>query len=195
MTHVLAQSGRPDSARSKRRRGDDGAALVEFAIVMPLLFMLLLGIFTGGFAYNQKLAVVNGVREGSRYGATLPVASAPACAGGQLDCWLQQVATITMQGSEGELNSGVAELVICVAYHYPSGSEAADRTRSLTVTGVQSPSTGTFSNSRCFDDGRPNNERRVQVSGSRQGKLEFLLFSMTPTLRSSSVTKFEAVAP
>lgn len=48
----------------RRRTGERGAALVEFAIVMPLLVMLVLGLFSGGLAYNRQLALTNGVREG-----------------------------------------------------------------------------------------------------------------------------------
>jgi hypothetical protein len=32
----------------------------------------------------------------------------------------------------------------------------------------------------------------VQVTGSRQGSIEFLVASMTPTLSSQAVTRFEA---
>jgi len=145
---------------------------------------------TGGFAYNQKLAITNGVREGSRFGATLPVASSVCGAGaGSLDCWLQQVADVTQSASEGELSASATALSICVAYVYPAGTAANDTTKSLRRTaGGDSISSG----SSCFADGRPNGERRVQVTGSRQGKIEFLVSSATPTLSSQSVTKFEA---
>lgn len=167
--------------------------MVEFALIMPLLFSLMLGIFTGGLAYNQKLAVVNGVREGSRYGATLPVASAPSCgSGNQLDCWLQQVATITLQASEGELASGVTGRSLCIAYVFPDGTVSVDRTRSLTITGSQAPSGGAFSGSACFADGRPSSERRVQVVGTREGRIDFVFGTSTPELKSQSVTRFEA---
>ena len=43
--------------------------------------MLLLGMVTAGLAYNKKLAITNGVREGSRYGATLSVASSLCSSG------------------------------------------------------------------------------------------------------------------
>jgi Flp pilus assembly protein TadG len=173
-----------------RTRGEDGVALVEFALVFPVLMMLLLGMITGGFAYNQKLAITNGVREGSRYGATLPVSSSSCASGsGTLDCWLKQVADVTQSASEGELNSTVTALNICVAYVYPAGvSGSNDVTRSLTRTGAGD----SFANAWCYDDGRPGGERRVQVTGSRQGKIEFLVATMTPTLTSQSVTRFEA---
>jgi hypothetical protein len=45
---------------------------VEFALVLPLLVMLMLGIVTFGHAFDDKLSLTNGVREGSRFGASLP---------------------------------------------------------------------------------------------------------------------------
>lgn len=53
-----------------RRRSDDGAVAVEFALVFPLLAMLMMGIVTGGLSYSNALGVQNAVREGSRFGAS-----------------------------------------------------------------------------------------------------------------------------
>ena len=174
--------------RSSRAKGDSGAVLIEFAITFPLLVVLLLGMFTGGLAWNQKLAATNGVREGSRFGATLAVTSSSCTAGsGTLNCWLKQVADITQLSSEGELGSTVASRRICVAY-VSSGTGATDQTMSLIRTASGDSITGT----PCFADGRPATERRVQVTGSRQSTIEFLVFALTPTLSTESVTKFES---
>jgi Flp pilus assembly protein TadG len=43
---------------------------IEFAIVLPILLMFLLGILAVGIAYNNVMGIANGVREGSRFGAT-----------------------------------------------------------------------------------------------------------------------------
>src|SRR5258708_12152723 len=56
---------------SARARGEQGASLVEFALIVPLLFALVLGIATGGLAYNRKISITNSRREGARFGATL----------------------------------------------------------------------------------------------------------------------------
>jgi hypothetical protein len=58
--------------RRRRAHGEKGAAAVEFALVLPLLLMLLFGIITFGLAYHEKLALANALREGSRFGATAP---------------------------------------------------------------------------------------------------------------------------
>ena len=49
-----------------RAQGDDGAALVEFALVMPLLFLLLFGIVEFGINMNDYQAVRQGVRDSAR---------------------------------------------------------------------------------------------------------------------------------
>ena len=53
-----------------RARPEVGAVAVEFALVLPILVMLLLGIATTGLSYTHAIGVTNAVREGSRFGAT-----------------------------------------------------------------------------------------------------------------------------
>jgi hypothetical protein len=152
---------------------------------------LLLGIITSGIALNQKLALTSGVREGSRYGATLSVASTSCTSGPKtMDCWLKQVADIAAASSEGDLDLGQAGHELCVAYVYPAGTLATDRSTKLVRTSSGDViTTGTT----CIVDGRPSDERRVQVVSSRPGKIEYMFGSVRPTLSSDSVTKFEAV--
>jgi Flp pilus assembly protein TadG len=56
---------------SRCRAPERGSALVEFSLVMPIVVSLLLGLVTGGIAYNKKIAITDAVRGASRYGATL----------------------------------------------------------------------------------------------------------------------------
>lgn len=57
--------------RTGRRRcsGDGGAALVEFAIIMPVLFLLIFGIIEFGWAYYQSVDARHAAREGGRLAA------------------------------------------------------------------------------------------------------------------------------
>jgi len=50
-------------------RSDSGAAMVEFAIVLPILIMFLLGIIDFGRAFFLYNNLTNAVREGARLGA------------------------------------------------------------------------------------------------------------------------------
>jgi len=50
----------------RTRRSDGGAALVEFALVMPILVLILGGIVEFGWLFAQNLNVRHGAREGAR---------------------------------------------------------------------------------------------------------------------------------
>jgi Flp pilus assembly protein TadG len=45
---------------------DSGAILVEFALVVPLLLVLLIGIINFGAAYNTQITLQGAAREGAR---------------------------------------------------------------------------------------------------------------------------------
>ena len=47
-------------------RGQRGAALVEFAILVPLLFGILFGIVDFGYSFSRTLDIRHGSREGAR---------------------------------------------------------------------------------------------------------------------------------
>lgn len=49
-----------------KMRRDDGAAALEFAIILPILVMLVMGIAEFSRAYNAKEALQYAVREGAR---------------------------------------------------------------------------------------------------------------------------------
>lgn len=50
-----------------RRRSEDGAAAVEFALVVPLLLVVMLAIIDFGWIFNQQLRLTEAAREGARY--------------------------------------------------------------------------------------------------------------------------------
>lgn len=71
---MLARRHRSASTRVSART-ERGAVAVEFALVLPLLVMLLLGVTTSGLSYSNALGVTNAVREGARFGATADATS------------------------------------------------------------------------------------------------------------------------
>lgn len=52
--------------RRLRRSADNGVAAVEFALILPVLLLLVLGIINFGFLFGQKLSLNQAVREGAR---------------------------------------------------------------------------------------------------------------------------------
>ena len=54
--------------RNRAWAREDGAAAVEFALVMPILLMILFGIISFGIMLAQNMALNNGAREGARFG-------------------------------------------------------------------------------------------------------------------------------
>lgn len=75
----VARDPAPDRATRDR-----GAALVEFALVLPLLIVLLVGIVEFGRAYHTQIVLQGAAREGARALALgeSPEAAVQAAAGG-----------------------------------------------------------------------------------------------------------------
>jgi Flp pilus assembly protein TadG len=57
------------TCRVRGLRSARGAELIEFALVLPLLLLLLAGILDMGFLFNNYAVVTNAAREGARMAA------------------------------------------------------------------------------------------------------------------------------
>lgn len=57
--------------RLKNRFGERGAALIEAALVLPILLLLTMGIWTTARAWNVNNTMEHAAREAARYGATI----------------------------------------------------------------------------------------------------------------------------
>jgi len=60
------------------RRDEHGQSLVEFAIVAPLVFLLLFGIIQLGFLFAGQNGLTSAAREAARYASTLPTPDSTA---------------------------------------------------------------------------------------------------------------------
>lgn len=169
-----------------RKRDELGASLVEFALVMPLVLMLIVGMVSAGISFNHKLSLTHAAREAGRYAATLPVTSYAT-----LDLWLDDIAARVAENATGSLEATAPNRYICVAYVFPDGpvSSVLDHTRRR----EEGPGGVTYSDGACpgVSDTRPNNERRVQVQARRDGEIEALFFSTTVTLNSQALSRYE----
>ena len=67
------------SVLRRLRRSESGAEVIEFALTLPLLMLVVLGIIEFGFVFQQYEVVTNAAREGARiaslstYGSTAAV--------------------------------------------------------------------------------------------------------------------------
>jgi Flp pilus assembly protein TadG len=55
-----------------RARSEEGVALVEFAVTLPLIVVLVVGVFDFGAAFNLKQKLINTAREGARFASAIP---------------------------------------------------------------------------------------------------------------------------
>jgi len=172
----LMGTSRRDRAQA-RARGERGAALVEFALILPLLLMIVFATFTGGIAYNHKLDVVHAVREGARYGATIPTTQCTPTTNCNGKTWAQLVQSIVVDRSDNAL----ATSQICVAL-------VTDSPGTVSGSSFTTKSDGT----KCFDDGDGDSGSRVQVSATKSGdSINAVLFTIPVTLSSQATAKFE----
>jgi hypothetical protein len=150
------------SSRRHRFGSERGTVFLEFAIVMPLLMALVLGVYTGGVAYTSKIAVVEAVREGARYGASLPMGTTP------VSTWETGVRNRVVSASGDEVAFGD----VCVKFVLPTGGSDC---------GVNDPP-GAINEPLVH---------LVKVSATKQAKIEFFFFTSEPLLRGQIVARFE----
>lgn len=160
-----------------RLTSESGANAVEFALLLPVLIVLIFGILYGGIVLNGQLSVTQAAREGARFGATLPI---PVGGGGEPDAgWYTQVRVRANAASAGTLGGSD---VICVwfvtAGNVPLsiGNDAA----------CGSPPSELVS-------GDP--EDRVVVLAERPAEIDFILYSIPTMLTGRAVARHEGGLP
>lgn len=82
--------GRPVTG-TPRRRPDDGVAAVEFALVLPILVVLLFTLVFGGSVYFDQLQLQAVARDAARTGS---VASTSACSSALAELATNQMGTV-----------------------------------------------------------------------------------------------------
>lgn len=69
----------------RQRDADGGQAIVEFALILPVLLLLILGLINVALAIEQENTLANAAREGARYAivhgstATSPIGPCSSC--------------------------------------------------------------------------------------------------------------------
>jgi Flp pilus assembly protein TadG len=162
---VLTPS-RPDRER--------GTSLVEFAIVLPVFLVIVLGLFSGGVAYNRQIALRNAAREGARYAST--VDRAQVFTNG--NNWASNMRDLVVERSEGELTSSQ----VCVAL--------VDNTTG-TAQAVDAAHTTAGGTAVCDTSDTTDSGLRVQVTVNAPARIEALVFGYTVNLKANAVSHFE----
>jgi Flp pilus assembly protein TadG len=70
----------PTHIRGARIRGESGQSMVEFAVILPLIAMLFLGIWQCGVAFHKYLVFTDAARVGARKAAVSVTATGGPCA-------------------------------------------------------------------------------------------------------------------
>jgi Flp pilus assembly protein TadG len=118
--HEHAQHGRAVERalrRSRNRAGaEDGVALVEFALLLPVLVLLLFGLLDFGKAFNYWIDETHLANEGARWAV---VNRNPAPSGTTLQEYIRDQAT-TPELRDGGTSSVPNALEVCIAF--PAGT-------------------------------------------------------------------------
>ncbi len=157
---------------ARRLRSERGAVVFEFMLVTPLFLSLLLGIYTGGVAYTNKIGLTEAVREGARFGASLPMGTGPSA----LTTWENSVKDRIVSASGGDVR--VED--VCVKWVLPA----------LVTTTTTTPSTTCGLSDPAGAVNEPS-VHLVKVSATKPAKMEFFLFSKSTTLTGKLVARFE----
>jgi Flp pilus assembly protein TadG len=129
---------------ARNRSGDRGAAAVEFALLLPLLLLLVFGIIDFGRALNAQITLTQAAREGARLdavGQSQPtvVSRTQAAATGLSPV---SVAVTACQPNAGATASGIVQASYTFKFVTPVSSIAGlfgssfGTTITLTATGV-----------------------------------------------------------
>lgn len=119
-------------------RRDDGSTIAEMALVLPIMLVVLTGVFSFGIALNQYLVLTNAVNNGARAFAM----SAPSqdnnvsIASGSDPC---KFAATTIQNSASTLTA--SNLTYTITYYsYKGDPSSTAATAQYTGTGSSQPS-------------------------------------------------------
>lgn len=185
-----------------RRKGkEDGAAMVEFAIVFVLLLTIALGAFEYGMLFRDWLSVTVSAREGARVGA-----SAGTIAGA--DC-------IILEASAGALQSLTSGEVQHIAIYrssppgnYPGNNDSETKRYRPATSSDPAPlvcSGGSewviVNNGSAWDPGDRDNDGDdadwigVRVEFGHDWMTDFLWFSGTANFADDAIFRMEPPAP
>src|SRR5689334_6011730 len=92
----------------RRRKKKVGQALVEFALTLPLLFLLIINVVNFGAYLYAGIAISNAARAGANY-----MMMGPAYAGGPSYPTVTQISNLVLDDIASLPNHGTASVDVC----------------------------------------------------------------------------------
>ena len=109
------------------RKGEDGQALLEFALVLPIFLLVLFAIVDFGMAFHAWITVTNSAREGARIGAVhAPSAAIEQRVRDTADTLDQDDLSVTVTNADDQGGQPGESVVVDVSYSYSLMTPLAD---------------------------------------------------------------------
>lgn len=170
---MFRASDRQTAAPSRRCSADRGAAIAEFALLLPLLIVIMLGTITTGLVLNDDLQLNHSTRDAARYGAAVPEDELFSSG-----TWATNVRDVAVARFGGDLTASD----VCVALVV--GTTPVPLSADHTTDG---------GGAACFDDSTAGiSDTRVQISASMPALIETGLFTFSLTLNTDTVSMHES---
>ncbi len=149
----------------KQSEHERGAALIEMALVTPILLLLVIGIWTTARAWNVHNTLDHSVREAARYGATV-------------DPWTTGTSTDTCGGGSSEAD------VRCAADEQLSA--AAINPALVNSTCIE------LAANPCAVGNATGNDKVAVTLTYPNYQLDFVFFSVSVDLSATAVSRYES---
>jgi len=125
------------SRRRGHQRDEAGVAALEFALVVPVLLMVVFGIVAFGVGYNYQLQVTQAAREGARTlavtGSTGSATAAAQAAAAGLDAGSMSIVLSGCPSTPGPTDTASASISYPYTYNIPG---LGDKSVTLTADAV-----------------------------------------------------------
>jgi Flp pilus assembly protein TadG len=111
----------------RQGKGEDGQALVEFALVLPIFLLVLFAIVDFGMAFHAWITVTNSAREGARLGSVHASSTAIVQRVRDTASSLQQAnLTVTVTNADDQGGQPGESVVVDASYNYSLMTPLAD---------------------------------------------------------------------
>jgi Flp pilus assembly protein TadG len=151
--------------------------MVEFALVLPLLFIVIFGALSGAVAFNNKQDIVYAAREGARYGSVIPQSQCSPTTNCGGKTWAQLVQANVVARAGGEITT--AE--VCVALVNGNLGNPVGTAFTTKTDGTN-----------CYNDGNNDTGARVQVSISHPASIDAAFLHIpVPVISTTATAHFQ----